>query len=258
MSYLYIKIVKKEKSIIDNVLFEIVTQEKNKGSSYLIKEDQEIEIHISKSESDKKEIAMGYAVELLKQEKYVIEITLLNEITKRTLVRDFHLTTVPWSADKESLTWYVEEVKQSESGMKIYITNRHRTSFGIRYYFEHGEVNAKLKVYIYKEVNIVTVISIIIAVLVVIVIICLGNIFRKKKRMKRGELKLKMDLNHEILKPLGLGELERITCTFIGWRIKILNQLLDQLIAIEKSHLDRLTQRINLVKLLMIMKKKIK
>ena len=199
-SYLYIKIVKKEGSVISSASFEIVAQEESKGSVYLIKEDQELAIRLTQSDSA---TAMGYAVELPEQEKYVIEITQTNEIAGKTLVRDFHLTTVPWSAEKENLTWYVEEVKQSESGMKIYITNRHRSSFGIGYYFEQGEVNVKLKVYVYKGVSTITVVSITVVVGLLVVIICLGDRLRRKKKVELGELKKKIELNQEIIRQPG-------------------------------------------------------
>ena len=204
----------------------------------MIKKNQEIEIHLSKSEIDKKEIAMGYAFKLLKLEKYVIEIMQLNETTKTTFMRDFHLTTVPWSADKENLTWYVEKVERSESGMKIYIPNVHRPSIGIGFHFENVEVNAKIKVYINKGVDILKIVSIIVAVVVVILILCLINKCRNKKRIKQGELELKKDSNHDMLKKLAQGFPDYSPSPLLSRSMKTESDSESTSVVIEKSHLD--------------------
>ena len=196
-SYLYIKIIRKARTTNANddvdTKFEIITLEESKGSTHLVREDEPMTIYIMENTNSGEIRSIGYSVEIPKQSKYVIELT--QSLTTST-VSDFHLTSVPWNKDKENLTWYIDDVEKDEDGMRIYITDKHRSTFGVGFYFEgDGKVKYELKVYTYRGFNKLLLIPICIGIALIVIIIILGDRLRKKKRMEASELIKKFGMN---------------------------------------------------------------
>ena len=90
----------------------------------------------------------------------------------------------------------IDDVERDEDGMRIYITDKHRSTFGVGFYFKgKGKVMYELKVYTYRGFNKLLLIPIGIGIALVVIIIILGDRLRKKKRMEASELIKKFGMN---------------------------------------------------------------